>query len=129
VLAGLILCTPKEKRVEAYTTLGLEVIVVIFSIFIVAKAVEHTPLVHHMAEFLKAHQDNGAIELVAYLLTAGISADGAAATLAPVVHRLTEGSMFSAWQLACGICAGSSTLLCRATPATNSRFAPMAASA
>lgn len=115
VLAGQILLTPDERRMAAYTTLGLDAIIVICSLFIIAGAVETTPFVHHLAEQLKNHQANGAIEITAYFLTAGISADGAAATLAPLVHNLSGGSMLSAWQLACGICAGSSTLLIAAS--------------
>jgi Na+/H+ antiporter NhaD/arsenite permease-like protein len=115
VLAAQILFTPDEQRLAAYTTLGLDAIIVICSLFVIAGAVETTPLVHYLAEHLKDHQANGAIEITAYFLTSGISADGAAATLAPLVHNLSGGSMLSAWQLACGICAGSSTLLIAAS--------------
>lgn len=115
VLAGQILLMPNDRRLDAYTTLGLEAIIVICSLFVLAGAVEHTPLVHQLAEHLRNHNGNGSIEITAYLLTAGISADGAAATLAPLVHTLSGGSMLSAWQLACGICAGSSTLLIAAS--------------
>lgn len=115
VLGALICFTPREKHVEAYTALGLEAIIVIVSLFIVASAVEHTPVVHYLAEYLKSNQRGGAIEFVAYLLTTGISADGSAATLAPVVHRISAGSFSSAWALASGICAGSSTLLTAAS--------------
>jgi len=55
------------------------------------------------------------IEAIAYILTAGISADGSAAMLAPLVHRISGGTMFSAWQLASGICAGSSVFLTSAS--------------
>lgn len=115
VLALLVIFTPENQRVEAYTALGLESILVIFSIFIVAGSVHQAPLVHALTDALKAHRGSGAIEICAYLLTSGISADGSAATLAPLVHELSGGSMFSAWQLACGICAGSSTLLTAAS--------------
>ena len=115
VLAGQILLMPDDRRLTAYTTLGLEAIIVICSLFVIAAAVETTPLVQDLSAHLKANQANGAIEITAYLLTTGISADGAAATLAPLVHNLSGGSMLSAWQLACGICAGSSTLLIAAS--------------
>lgn len=115
VLAGQILLASDDRRLAAYTTLGIDAIIVICSLFVVAGAVETTPFVHGLAEHLKNHQATGAIEITAYLLTAGISADGAAATLAPLVHDLSGGSMLSAWQLACGICAGSSTLLIAAS--------------
>lgn len=122
VFVALIVFTPRERHVEAYTALGLESIMVICSLFVVAASVEHTPVVHWLAERLKDNQEFGAIEIVAYLLTAAISADGAAATLAPLVHGVSEGSMLSAWQLASGICAGSSTLLTAASagPVINS---------
>lgn len=115
VLAMLILCTPKEHRIDGYTALGLDAIVVICSLFVVASGVEHTPFVANLATFLNAHRGSGAIEIVAYGLTSAISADGAAATLGPVVHQMSSGSLLSAWQLACGICAGSSTLLTAAS--------------
>jgi Na+/H+ antiporter NhaD/arsenite permease-like protein len=115
VLAGLVLLTREERRLDAYTSLGLEAIVVILSLFIVAASVEATPAVQALRHWLETHRGVGPIETVAYLLTTGISADGSAATLVRVVHDSNQGTMFSAWQLACGICAGSSTLLTAAS--------------
>ena len=75
--------TPERNRTDALTVLGLEPIIVIGSLFVVAGAVEHTPWVQHFTHYLAQSSEPGVIEAVAYLLTAGISADGSAAMLAP----------------------------------------------
>jgi len=112
--ATLLLYIPREKHTDALTVLGLDAILVIVSLFIVAGAVESTPLAHHIAELLKQHS-TGTIEVIAYGLTSAISADGSAAMLAPIVHKVSNGGMLAAWQLAAGICAGSSMLLTSAS--------------
>ena len=114
-LLVLLLLTPERHQTEALTVLGLEPIIVIGSLFIVAGGVEHTPWVQHFTDNLARQSGPGVIEVIAYLLTAGISADGSAAMLAPLVHQISGGSMFSAWQLASGICAGSSVFLTSAS--------------
>lgn len=114
-LLVLVLLTPERHRTEALTVLGLEPIIVIGSLFVVAAAVSHTPWVLNFNAYLAHKSTPGLIEAVAYVLTAGISADGAAAMLAPLVHQTTGGSMISAWQLASGICAGSSVFLTSAS--------------
>jgi Na+/H+ antiporter NhaD/arsenite permease-like protein len=111
----LISTTPNERRAEAFTALGLEVIIVLLGLFLVGKAVEHTPFVEHMTHYLAEGQSRNGIEIIAYFMTGGISADGAATTLAPIVFKSTHGSMISAWALAGGICAGSSIALTSAS--------------
>src|SRR5262249_54442919 len=114
-LAALVAFIPEHKRADAYTSLGLEAIIVILSLAVVAVAVKQTPLVQWAAEYLRHHNGEGVIETTPHFVTTGISAAGAAMTLAEVTHRATHGTMVSAWQLACGICAGSSTLLTAAS--------------
>lgn len=114
-LLVLVLLTPERHRTEALTVLGIEPIVVIGSLFVVAAGVEHTRWVGVLTAHLAGNSNLGVIETVAYVLTAGISADGAAAMLAPLVHQASSGSMSSAWQLASGICAGSSVFLTSAS--------------
>jgi Na+/H+ antiporter NhaD/arsenite permease-like protein len=111
----LLLDTSERRFPDAVMVLGIDATVVVASLFIVGGAVENTPIVSHFSQYLYQHRGNGLVEVVAYLLTAVISADGAAATLAPIVHNLSSGSMLSAWQLASGICAGSSVFLTSAS--------------
>jgi Na+/H+ antiporter NhaD/arsenite permease-like protein len=122
VFVALVLLTPSDKRTKAFFALGLDATLVITSLFIVAGAVEQTPFVADLAEWLGQHRIPGLIEIAAYVLTIAISADGAAATLAPLVHSFSGGTMISAWQLASGICSGSSSLLTSASagPVLNS---------
>ncbi len=114
-LLVLVLLTPERNRTEALTVLGLEPVIVIGSLFVIAGAVEHTPWVRCVTHYLAHKTGLGVIETVAYLLTAGVSADGSAAMLAPLVHQISGGTTFSAWQLASGICAGSSMFLTSAS--------------
>lgn len=114
LLAVLLLARPEDKRIDALVVLGLEAVLVIVSIFILAAAVDRTPAVELLTAYLRDHNGNGLIEVLAFALTSGISADGAAATLAPIIHG-ADSSMGSAWALASGICAGSSALLTAAS--------------
>jgi Na+/H+ antiporter NhaD/arsenite permease-like protein len=113
-LLTLILLVPEGERADAFMVLGLEPIVVIASLFTIASTVQRTPLFSSLAS-LVMHPGHGHIELTAYFATLAISADGAAAALVQLVHGSSNGSVLSAWQLAGGICAGSSALLTSAS--------------
>ena len=110
----LILFTPEDHRADAFMVLGIEPLIVITSLFTIAATVQHTRLFGSLAT-LVATPGAGRIELTAYLSTIAISADGAAAALVEIVHSSSHGALLSAWQLAGGICAGSSALLTSAS--------------
>ena len=115
LLAGLLLLRHDARRVDGLVVLGLEAIIVIVSIFVVASTVELTPAVAQLVAYLRQHPGGGLVEMIAFGLTSGVSADGAAATLAPIVHTACDGSLLGALQLQSGICAGSSALLTAAS--------------
>ncbi|MEP6754572.1 MAG: SLC13 family permease [Chthonomonadales bacterium] len=110
ILLPLLIMTPSEKRAKTLLALGLEPTLVILSIFIVAGNAEQSNFIKHIVDLVHSHSGVGHVEALAYFLTAGISADGAAMTLAAAIHSATAGNLLSAWQLAGGICAGSSML-------------------
>jgi Na+/H+ antiporter NhaD/arsenite permease-like protein len=113
-LLALILATPEAERGDALMVLGLEPVVVIASLFTIASTVQHTSVFGSFASIVN-QTGIGRIESVSYLMALSISADGAAAALVHAIHDGSHGSLLSAWQLACGICAGSSAMLTSAS--------------
>lgn len=109
----IFLATSKNITVCAFI-LGQETIIAIIGLFVLAVCVEQTPIMHVVIHKL-IHNSAGGIELAAFLVTAAISADGAAAMLTQLVHAQAHGAYSAAWSLAAGICAGSSMLLSSAS--------------
>ena len=113
-LLALIMATPEQERGDALMVLGLEPVVVVASLFAIAATVQRTPLFGSLAAIVN-QSGVGRIEAVSYIMALTISADGAAAALVRAIHDGSQGSLLSAWQLACGICAGSSAMLTSAS--------------
>lgn len=109
----IFLAVTKRFMVSAFI-LGQETIITIIGLFVLAVSVEQTPMMHIFVNKL-IHSSIGGIEMAAFLVTAAISADGAAAMLTQLVHTQTHGAYSAAWSLAAGICAGSSMLLSSAS--------------
>jgi Na+/H+ antiporter NhaD/arsenite permease-like protein len=109
----IFLATSSRFMVSAFI-LGQETIIAIVGLFVLAVSVEQTPLMHSLVQEM-IHNTKGGVELAAYLVTAAISADGAAAMLTQLVHTQANGAYSAAWSLASGICAGSSMLLTSAS--------------
>lgn len=114
-LTIMIIFLATSNRFMASTfILGQETIIAIVGLFVLAVSVEQTPLMHSLVQGM-IHNNKGGVELAAYLVTAAISADGAAAMLTQLVHTQANGAYSAAWSLASGICAGSSMLLTSAS--------------
>ncbi len=114
VLALLLTCRTSSDFVKSTFVLGDEAVLAISALFTISAVIEHSPLLAVIIEeSMKNHR--GGIEVVAFIVTSMISADGAAAMLASVVHAKDNGSLDSAWSLASGICAGSTAMLTSAS--------------
>ncbi len=109
----IFLATSKRFMVSTFI-LGQETIIAIIGLFVLAVCVEQTPMMHSAVQAMIQNKLGG-VELAAYLVTAAISADGAAAMLTQLVHTQANGAYSAAWSLASGICAGSSMLLTSAS--------------
>jgi Na+/H+ antiporter NhaD/arsenite permease-like protein len=114
ILATLLAFRTGGDFLRSTFVLGEEAVLAIAALFTISAAIEHSPLLTVIAEKLLANR-NGGVEAVAFFVTSLISADGAAAMLAPVVHAKHDGSLQAAWALASGICAGSTALLTSAS--------------
>lgn len=114
ILAALLAFRASGDFVRSTFVLGDEAILAIGALFIISAAIEHSPVLTLIAENMLANPDGG-VEMVAFLVTSLISADGAATMLAPIVHATHTGSLEAAWALASGICAGSTALLTSAS--------------
>jgi len=114
ILAVLLAFRASGDFVRSTFVLGDEAILAIAALFTISAAIEHSPLLTMLIENTLASGDGG-VEMVAFLVTSLISADGAATMLAPIVHAKHSGSLEAAWALASGICAGSTALLTSAS--------------
>jgi hypothetical protein len=113
VLAVLLAMGSTDEFVKKTFVLGDEAVLAISGLFVIAAMIEHSPLMSMFIDDML--HGSGKVEIAAFLITSMISADGAAAMLASVVHSAHAGSFDSAWALASGICAGSSALLTSAS--------------
>ncbi len=114
VLALLLASRASGDFVRCTFVLGDEAVLAITALFTISAVIEHSPLLTVLVQELLTNH-NGGIEVVAYLITSLISADGAATMLASIVHTKHDGSLEAAWSLASGICAGSTALLTSAS--------------
>jgi len=109
-LAFIFLLTSPYNFSQQAMVLGEETILTIIGLLILSTCMDHSYILNSMAKnFLTG--DHKKIELMAYILSAFMSADGAAAMLASVVQVHYACSSAATWSLATGICAGSSALL------------------
>lgn len=114
ILAVLLACRNTSEFVRSTFVLGDEAVLAISALFTLSAVIEHSPLTAAIVH--RSLEPGGfGVELVAFLVTSMISADGAAAMLASLVHAKHEGAMDAAWSLASGICAGSTALLTSAS--------------
>ncbi|MFH1870211.1 MAG: SLC13 family permease [Pseudomonadota bacterium] len=114
ILALLLACRASSDFVRSTFVLGDEAVLAIAALFTISAVIEHSPLLAVLVEKSLTNH-SGSIEVVAFLVTSLISADGAATMLASVVHAKHDGSLDAAWSLASGICAGSTALLTSAS--------------
>lgn len=114
ILAALLAFRSTGDFVRSTFVLGDEAVLAIAALFTISAVIEHSPVLATIAETMLTNR-NGGVEIVAFLVTSLISADGAATMLAPVVHAKHDGSLDAAWSLASGICAGSTALLTSAS--------------
>ena len=114
ILAALLAFRSSGDFVRSTFVLGDEAVLAIAALFTISAAIEYSPVLTAIAETMLTNRDGG-VEIVAFLVTSLISADGAATMLAPIVHATHDGSLDAAWSLASGICAGSTALLTSAS--------------
>jgi Na+/H+ antiporter NhaD/arsenite permease-like protein len=114
ILAALLAFRSTGDFVRSTLVLGDEAVLAITALFTISAVIEQSPVLTMIAETMLTNR-NGGVEVVAFLVTSLISADGAATMLAPVVHAKHNGSLDAAWSLASGICAGSTAFLSSAS--------------